>query len=91
MARQDRVLPEEKGHNHKDHFTKGLWAYNWKLVKILLAIILIIMIQLSHDFAHATTAHLLCHLQKYDLIAYFFMKELHVYWRDLNNKLINPL
>ena len=64
----------------EDHLKKGLWAHHWNLVKILFALILIFMIQSSHNFAHATTAGLSWHVQNYDLIgSVFFMEELLVF------------
>ena len=50
------------------HFTKGLWAHNSNLVKILVALILILMILSGHNFAHAMAAELSWHVQNYDLI-----------------------
>ena len=45
-------------------FTKGLWAHNWNLVKI----ILIVIIQSVHKFAHVMIVELSWHVQNCDLI-----------------------
>ena len=37
---------------------KRPWAHNWNFLKITFALILILMIQSSHNFAHVTTARL---------------------------------
>ena len=56
------------------HFTNDLWAYDWNLVEICIALIPILMSKTGNNFAHATTAQLSWHVQKYDLIgSLFFM------------------
>ena len=50
------------------HFTKGLWAINWNLAKLLFTLILIVLIQSAHNFAHVTTAELSWHVQNCNLI-----------------------
>ena len=40
------------------HYTKGLRANSWNLVKILFALIMISIISSGHKFAHVTTAYL---------------------------------
>ena len=49
------------------HFTKGLWAHNQNIVKILFDLIFILMIQSVHKFARVTTAKLLWHVQNCDM------------------------
>ena len=62
------------------YFADGLRAYNWILVKITFASILILLIHSGHNFAHVTTAQLLWHVQNYDLIrSLFFMQEQHIF------------
>ena len=50
------------------HFTKGSWAHNPNLVRILVAITRKIMIRSGHNSAHVTTAELSWHVQICDLI-----------------------
>ena len=46
------------------HFTNGVWAHAWNLVKIHVALILIKrVIPTGHNFAHVTTAQLSWHVQ----------------------------
>ena len=55
------------------HFTKGSWAHNWNLMKlVLLFLILILMIQSGHNFAQAMTAKLSWLVQNCDMDIYFF-------------------
>ena len=51
-----------------DHSTKGLWAYNWNLIKIICDLNVILIIQSGHNFAHVTTAVLSWHVQNCDLM-----------------------
>ena len=61
-------------------------------MKILLVVLMILMIQWGHKFAHVTTAQLSWHVQNYDLIGSLFVKEeQHEFSQDLHHKLINPL
>ena len=46
------------------HSTKGLRAHNWNLMQIIIVVIMIMIIQSGHNFAHVTTAQLLWHVQK---------------------------
>ena len=39
----------------RTYLRNGLWAHNYSLVKIILAVILILMIQSGHNFAHVAT------------------------------------
>ena len=41
------------------HFTDGSWAHNWNCVIFSFALILILMIQSGHNFAHATAVQLI--------------------------------
>ena len=56
----------------RTHLTKGLGAYHSNFVWILLAIILILMIQSGHNFAHVMTVKLSWHVQNCDLITSLF-------------------
>ena len=56
-----------------NHFTKGLWARNWNLVKLFFVLILI-MIQSCHNFAHVMTAELSWHVQNCDVIWSLYSK-----------------
>ena len=56
------------------HSTKGLWAHNWNLMQIIILVIMILIIQSGHNFAHVTTAQLLWHVQNCDLIESLFLK-----------------
>ena len=49
-------------------FTKGLWVHELNLMKIIIAVIMMLVIQLDHKFAHVTTAVLSWHMQNCDLI-----------------------
>ena len=71
--------------------TNSLWAHNWNLVKILFVLILILMIQSGHNYAHVMTAQLSWHVQNYDLNA-FFVNTLQqpVFYFDLDYHNINP-
>ena len=70
------------------YFTKDLWVHNWNLVKILFAVIIIVMIQLGHNFAHVTTAQLSWHEESCDLIWSLFSKqERHTSVQDLDYEL----
>ena len=52
----------------------------------------ILIIQLGHKFAHATTARLSWHVQSCGLICSLaFMSERYILLKDLNYELINPL
>ena len=55
-----------------DCVTQDLWAHNWNLAKNFVIIILIIMLQSSHNFAHAMTAQLSWHVQNCDMIGSLF-------------------
>ena len=48
------------------HFTKDLWTRNWNLALILFAVIIVLMTQRGHKFAHVTTAELSWHVQNHD-------------------------
>ena len=48
----------------RNHFTKGARAHDWNLAKILFVLILILLIQSCHNFAHVMTAELSWHVQK---------------------------
>ena len=74
------------------HFTEGLWAHDWNLVEILFVTISILMGWSCHNFAHATTAQLLWHVQNCDLIGpLYFLHKSYVFSQDLDCELINPL
>ena len=67
-------------------------AHNLNFVIILLVLILILMIQSCHNFAHDTTAQLSCHVQNRDLIGSLnFMQKTDVFLWDLDYQLINSL
>ena len=50
------------------HFTKGLWAQNWNIVKMFLVVFNILIIQSGHKFAHVTTARLSWHVANCELM-----------------------
>ena len=63
-------------------FIKGLWVYNWNIVKIPFVLISLIMIQSGNNFAHAMTAELSWHVQNSDLIIQLlFIQEQHVFYK----------
>ena len=75
-------------------FTSGLWADNWNLENILHALILILMVQSGHNFAHATTAELLWHVQYCDaqlMIISHAKATYSIFLWDLADKLMNSL
>ena len=74
--------------HHKElgtHFTNGVWAQKWNLVKIYFTLLLILSIQSGHNFAHVMTAELSCHVQSCDLIGpVFFTSNKDIFiWREL--------
>ena len=74
------------------HVIDSLRALDLNLMKIFFLIIIILMIQSVHKFAHAMTAELSWHVQNYDQItSLFFMQEQHVFLKDLNFEFINCL
>ena len=60
-------------------FTNSLGAYEPNLVKICVIVARKIVIQSGHNFAHATTAELLWHVQNYDLIGSWKSKWEHFF------------
>ena len=73
-----------RGHDEGpgNQFAKGLGAHDWNLVKILFVPISILMSWSGHNFAHATTAKLLWHVQNCGLIGPFFTtRDLHVFYK----------
>ena len=58
-----------------------LRAHNWNLICVVFVLTMLMCIQLSHKFAHVTTAELSWHVQIYDLIRLiFFMLKLHEFY-----------
>ena len=69
---------------------KAYELINLNLMKILSDVIIILMVQSAHNFAHVTTAELSWHVQNCDLIrSSFFKQEQHESLQDLANVFIN--
>ena len=65
----------------RTHFTKGLWAQDWNLARILYDIIIIVVTSQGEKFAPVMAALLLYHVQNCDLIRSLFAKlEQHEIW-----------
>ena len=67
----------------RTRFIKSLWAHNSKLIKIPVAMGRKVMIQSCHNYAHATTAQLLWHVQIWDLIG----QSIHNYSKENFHKI----
>ena len=74
------------------HFTNNSWAQNPNLAKIHIALIWKIIIQSSHNFAHAMTAQLSWHVQNYDLTGPLQLKiKAEMIPHDFDNEFMNQL